>query len=385
LKQSLLLHRQIINGPLLSFLMITLIGSSATSNDFTEWQKQPAQLSSASVTREAATLQSAEWGYLLAPAVAANVEVSATVTIETPASQFDFFGSSWSAWPDPKFGDRGFDAGLILRSSEDGSSGYRVQLSSKYQEVALVRFPDGGYVRSVPCVIQTQIPIRVRVKAAGSLIRVFIDDHEIIQYVDHLEPQIRAGRIGIGASSLARATWSDFVAREVDAEAVPAPTEHRLQLSYRRWLGGRLFVFDNNEPILQLHHEQDPSMFAKLRPGLRPLLTFDSHWGLENQGAYKEASVTWTAPEVNGGGDAVTAKWSALHVEKRFTTQSVLKVGYDSGRDCYSVENKVHVHDLHATILHLMGLDHERLTFRFGGRDYRLTDVHGHVVKQILA
>jgi hypothetical protein len=88
---------------------------------------------------------------------------------------------------------------------------------------------------------------------------------------------------------------------------------------------------------------------------------------------------------VNGGGDAVTAKWSALHVEKRFTTQSVLKVGYDSGRDCYSVENKVHVHDLHATILHLMGLDHERLTFRFGGRDYRLTDVHGHVVKEILA
>jgi hypothetical protein len=51
----------------------------------------------------------------------------------------------------------------------------------------------------------------------------------------------------------------------------------------------------------------------------------------------------------------------------------------------HSVENKVHVHDLHATILHLMGLDHERLTFRFGGRDYRLTDVHGHVVKDILA
>ena len=51
----------------------------------------------------------------------------------------------------------------------------------------------------------------------------------------------------------------------------------------------------------------------------------------------------------------------------------------------HTVENKVHVHDLHATILHLMGLDHERLTFRFGGRDYRLTDVHGNVVKEILA
>ena len=51
----------------------------------------------------------------------------------------------------------------------------------------------------------------------------------------------------------------------------------------------------------------------------------------------------------------------------------------------HAVENKVHVHDLHATILHLLGLDHEKLTYRYGGRDFRLTDVHGHVVKEILA
>ena len=51
----------------------------------------------------------------------------------------------------------------------------------------------------------------------------------------------------------------------------------------------------------------------------------------------------------------------------------------------HSVENKVHVHDLHATILHLMGLNHEKLTYRYSGRDYRLTDVSGNVVKPILA
>lgn len=50
----------------------------------------------------------------------------------------------------------------------------------------------------------------------------------------------------------------------------------------------------------------------------------------------------------------------------------------------HAVQDKVHVHDLHATILHLMGIDHERLTYRYGGRDYRLTDVHGNVVKEIL-
>lgn len=51
----------------------------------------------------------------------------------------------------------------------------------------------------------------------------------------------------------------------------------------------------------------------------------------------------------------------------------------------YAVENKVHIHDLHATILHLFGLDHERLTYRYGGRDFRLTDVFGTVAKGILA
>jgi Protein of unknown function (DUF1501) len=49
-----------------------------------------------------------------------------------------------------------------------------------------------------------------------------------------------------------------------------------------------------------------------------------------------------------------------------------------------AVENKVHVHDLQATILHLLGFDHEKLTYRYAGRDFRLTDVHGHVVKELL-
>jgi hypothetical protein len=50
-----------------------------------------------------------------------------------------------------------------------------------------------------------------------------------------------------------------------------------------------------------------------------------------------------------------------------------------------AVENKVHIHDLHATILHLLGFDHEKFTYRYAGRDFRLTDVHGSVVKQLLA
>ena len=50
-----------------------------------------------------------------------------------------------------------------------------------------------------------------------------------------------------------------------------------------------------------------------------------------------------------------------------------------------AVTNRVHVHDLHATMLHLLGFDHEKLTYRYNGRDFRLTDVYGKVVKGILA
>jgi arylsulfatase A-like enzyme len=50
-----------------------------------------------------------------------------------------------------------------------------------------------------------------------------------------------------------------------------------------------------------------------------------------------------------------------------------------------AVENRMSVHDLHATILHLMGMNHEKLTFRYSGRDFRLTDVHGNVAHEIIA
>ena len=50
-----------------------------------------------------------------------------------------------------------------------------------------------------------------------------------------------------------------------------------------------------------------------------------------------------------------------------------------------AIAGKVHMHDLHATILHLLGLDHENLTYRYDGRDFRLTDVFGNVVNEVLA
>ena len=51
----------------------------------------------------------------------------------------------------------------------------------------------------------------------------------------------------------------------------------------------------------------------------------------------------------------------------------------------YAVKDKVHLHDLHATMLHQFGFDHTKLTYRYAGRDFRLTDVHGKVVQELIA
>ncbi len=77
--------------------------------------------------------------------------------------------------------------------------------------------------------------------------------------------------------------------------------------------------------------------------------------------------------------DAYTLWLAGGGVKKGVIHGKTDEIGYNV------VENPVHVHDLQATVLHLLGLDHTKLTFRFQGRDYRLTDVHGNVVKEILA
>ncbi|HBJ37058.1 MAG TPA: hypothetical protein DDZ51_20345 [Planctomycetaceae bacterium] len=315
------------------------------ADDFTHWQRLPLNWKPVAASPEATTLHHSTWAYLIAPDASSHVDISATVTIDSEATEFGFFGSSWSAWPDPTFGDRGFEAGLLLRSNEDGSHGYRVQISHKYQQVALVRFPDGGYLRSVPCDVGIHKPIKLRAKIAGGILRVSIDDKEIIHYVDRLEPTISSGRMGLGVSSGAKVTFTDTKIVSIPEELIPPPNPHKIQLSARPWLGGRTWVFDGDEPILELHSLDDPSCFAKLKPGYKPQLTFDSHWGLENQGAFPEAASRWTAPVVTGGGDSLQVNWSARNVKDRFTTNSMMTIGFDPQRGTYiyGIESELEV------------------------------------------
>jgi hypothetical protein len=77
--------------------------------------------------------------------------------------------------------------------------------------------------------------------------------------------------------------------------------------------------------------------------------------------------------------DAFTMWMAGGGVKSGFSYGETDELGYDG------VAGRTHVHDLQATILHLLGMDHERLTYKFQGRDFRLTDVHGHIIQDILA
>jgi uncharacterized protein (DUF1501 family) len=112
---------------------------------------------------------------------------------------------------------------------------------------------------------------------------------------------------------------------------------------------------------------------------------------LKQRGLLDDTLVIWggefgRTPMVQGGSDGrdhhpnAFSMWLAGGGIKPGTT-----VGASDELGFQAVEEKVHVHDLHATILHLLGFDHTKLTYRFQGRDFRLTDVAGHVVKPLLA
>jgi uncharacterized protein (DUF1501 family) len=119
---------------------------------------------------------------------------------------------------------------------------------------------------------------------------------------------------------------------------------------------------------------------------------------LKERGLLDDTLVIWggefgrTPMAQTDSGAGVATKPGRDHHKDAFTmwlTGGGVKTGqtYGATDDLgYSIAEKpVHVHDLNATILHLLGLDHERLTYRYQGRDFRLTDVHGHVVKGLVA
>lgn len=318
-------------------MLLPALATSAQENqetDLAKWKSAPATFAPLKAAERTALLTSQNWGLLFSPEEHEDAELSAVVTILEPARQFGFFGSSWSAWPPRDFGDQGYEAALLVRVGSD--SGYRVQLSHKYQDVALVKYPEGGYVRVANCPVKLKHAHAVSVSARGQEIVVQVDGKEKIRYRDTFLPLTR-GRAGIGVSSGARVSFDQVSLRSLPANKSTPGTSELLaaRFSARPWLGGRIWVFDGDEPILELHSLQDPSCFAKLKPGYKPQLTFDSHWGIENQGAFPDGASRWTEPKVTGGGKNLNVAWSARNVKDRFVTRSTMQIGFDAQRGTY--------------------------------------------------
>ena len=148
--------------------------------------------------------------------------------------------------------------------------------------------------------------------------------------------------------------------------------------------------WDHHDNLEQGHRR----LAGQLDQPLAALLT-----DLRQRGLLEETLVLWSGEfgrtpvvempvaGVNGG-----TKTGRDHNHYGFTTFLAgggTRGGYVHGRTdefgFKAIEDRVHVHDLHATMLHLLGFDHKRLTYRYAGRDFRLTDVHGHVVEELIA
>src|SRR5262249_53908048 len=138
----------------------------------------------------------------------------------------------------------------LLRAGKD--NGYRVQLSYRYQEIALVKFPEGGYVQSVPCAIKLKQPQRVAVVLSGNHVTVSVDGQDKIFFRDFVLP-LGKGRVGVGVSSGPKVVVEN-VALQPAPPLAPKSAEqkHEPNFHVRKWLGGRQWVFDGNEPILLL-------------------------------------------------------------------------------------------------------------------------------------
>jgi hypothetical protein len=325
--------------------LVLLLAPGACAADLADWKPVPADWQRATIRNGTATLTSnagkSGWQYLLAPDPAKNVELSTTLTIRVPAKEFSFFGSGWSVWPDKLFGDRGWEACLLLRAGD--KSGYRVQVSYKLQEIALVKFPDGGYLRSVPCPIKLNQPLTLVAQVGGNVISVLADGTERLSYID--DAPLPAGTLGVGVNSAATVEFAKTAAAPAAAEQAKRPA-HKPAFNARKWLGERLWVFDGAEPIMLL---PDPTSTyinnVKLRPGVRPLLSFNSHWDIQNQGAFAEGKNETVDVKTTGGGDSLTVAWSGKHVADRFSTRSEMLIRFDRDRQVftYDVDSELEV------------------------------------------
>ncbi len=133
------------------------------------------------------------------------------------------------------------------------------------------------------------------------------------------------------------------------------------------------------------HNEQTAGLCADIDRPMAALLA-----DLKSSGMLEDTLVVWggefgRTPTTEGGNGRDHNHWGFTMWLAGAGVKGGTAYGATDDFGFRAVDGRIHIHDLHATLLHLMGLDHERLTYRYAGRDFRLTDVHGTVVREILS
>ncbi|HVE39928.1 MAG TPA: LamG-like jellyroll fold domain-containing protein [Planctomycetota bacterium] len=319
-----------------ALILLTLLGAQDPQALDLATLEKSGELKSAEIVGGKATLSGDKWGFLRTPGDYDNVEIETTLNIQEPARQFGYFGQHWSVWPDLSYPDQGFDAAILLRADKD--HGYRVQFSSSLQQVALVKYRNGGYLRSVACAIKLKEAHKVSVVLQSSRITVRVDGVAKMSYPDTLLA-LSKGRLGIGVSSGAKVAFEKLTVKPLPPGPAEVATPHVPNFSVRSWIGGKPWVFDGDEPIMMLVTAEQPYINSvKLRPGFKPLLSWNSFWDTSNQGAFPEGKVKSGDATVTGGGKTLTATWGADSLNGRFVQRMKMVVGWDEARSTYTYD-----------------------------------------------
>jgi hypothetical protein len=279
--------------------------------------------------------------------------------------------------------------------------GYPIVTTQNWRSAFLPGVYQGTYLdtkhtdvdKLVAYIRNTELPLE-RQREQLDLIQALNEKHKAKRAEDaNLEARIRTFELAFRMQTEAAGVF-DLTRETKQVRELYGETIHGRQLLYARRLlergvrvvqlwSGAGQPWDNHDNLEKQHRE-----LAKQWD--QPIAAFLSD--LKQRGLFDDTLILW------GGefGRTPVAEFPALngrdHNHYGFTcwlagggVKGGTVVGATDEFGFAAVENKVHVHDLHATMLHLLGFDHEKLTYRYAGRDFRLTDVHGRVVKAMVA
>ncbi len=272
------------------------------------------------------------WSYALFDQnIPQDAAIEAVVTIGKPCPRQGPGHADWFRYTIQRE-DPGYDACLILRSFGSGlteSWWYRVQLSTRYQEIALHK-GNGGYVKVVPAEIAVNKPLRLKAEARGGRIRVWLAAKLVLEYDDQVAPILgQGGKWGVGSFE-ATVSFRDAKILPASQEALLVMPERKHQMSFRTWHGSS-WIFSDDEPIARFAGGELVEM--KLLPGYQPQLHAILLW--------MEADQQPKAPEeIKAVGPAENVAELAVRVRGRTTfpptqNHNTIRVGFDRDRGTY--------------------------------------------------